>query len=102
MRHAIPETLVQQFHAKISTFHLSCREYAVLPLYWMAILGLRIKGYPVSSDPVDFATTSELLGIRYPFTLARRQYFRPTEEPHMEWLRENVPWVVEPNEIALR
>lgn len=68
MRHAIPGTLVQQFHAETGTFHLSCEEYAVIPIDWMAILDLRLGGYTVSIDFVDFDVESELLGIRSPHT----------------------------------
>jgi len=70
----------------------------------MTISGLRFKGYPIPFDPIDFATTSVLLGIHYPLTMARQQYFGPTEEPqiHMEWLRESIPWAAEPNDIALK
>lgn len=32
MRHVIPETLVQRFHVETNSFHLSCGEYAFLPL----------------------------------------------------------------------
>ena len=32
IRHGIGEALVRRFHAKTSTFHLSCREYVILPL----------------------------------------------------------------------
>ena len=71
IRHAILETLVQRFHAETGTFHLSCGEYVVLPLDWTAILGLRFDRHPVSIDPIDFATTSELLGIQYPYTPTR-------------------------------
>jgi len=46
-------------------------EYAVLPLDCMAILGLKFGGYPIPSDPIDFATVSELLGIYYPLTPVR-------------------------------
>ena len=72
MRHAIPETLVQRFHAKTTTFHLSCGEYIVLPFDWTAILGLRFGGYPVPSDLINFSTASKLLGIRYPLSPTRR------------------------------
>ena len=68
MRHAIQETLVQRFHAETGTFHLSCGEYAVLPLDWTAILGLRIGWYSVSIKFVDFDIASELLGLCYPLT----------------------------------
>ena len=57
---------------------MSCGEYAVLALNWMAILGLRFGGYLVPTKFVDFDVTSELLGIRYPFTRATRKYFGPT------------------------
>lgn len=104
MRHAIPKTLVSRFRAKTGTFHLSCGEYAILPLDWMAILDLRFSGYPVPIDLVDFAIASELLGICYPFTLVRQQYFGPADEPQIriEWLKMNIPWVAKPNDIALR
>ena len=72
---------------------MTCREYAVLPLDWTAILGLRIGGYLVLTDFVDFDVVSELLGICYPLTPTRRRYFGPTNEPqiHMEWLRVSIP-----------
>ena len=72
---------------------MSCGEYAVLPLNWMAILGLRFGGYLVPTDFVDFDVASELLGIHYPLNLTRRQYFGPTDDPQicMEWLRVSIP-----------
>ena len=81
MRHTIAETLMQWFHAKTSTFHLSCGEYAVLPFDWIAILGLRFGGHSVLTEFVDFDVVSELLGIRYPLTQAMKWYFGPTDEP---------------------
>ena len=72
---------------------MSCGKYAVLPLDWTAILGLRFGRYPVSIEFVGFDVTSKLLGIRYPLTQATRQYFRPINEPQtpMEWLRVSIP-----------
>ena len=49
MRHEIGETLVRRFHVETSTFHLSCEEYALLPLNWTAILGIRFGGLPIST-----------------------------------------------------
>ena len=88
MRHMIVETLVQWFHVEIGTFHLSCGEYAVLPLEWTTILGLRFGGYPVPTEFVDFDVVSKLLCINYPLTQVTRRYFTPTDEPQncMEWL----------------
>ena len=93
MRDTIVETLVQQFHAEADTFHLNCGEYAVLPLDWMAISGLRFCGYLVLTEFADFDVVSKLLGICYPLTRAMRRYFGPTEEPqiYMEWLKINIP-----------
>ena len=104
IRHAIPETLLQWFHVETGTFHLSCGEYAVLPLDWTTILGLRFGGYLFLTDFVDFDVVSELLSIRYPLTLTRRQYFGPTNKPqiHMEWLRVSIPWEAELDDITLR
>lgn len=48
------EALVQQFHDEMSTFHLSCEVYAVLPLGWKAILGLRFGKELVPAELVSF------------------------------------------------
>ena len=45
MRHGIGEALVWQFHVETGTFYLSYEEYAILPLNWMAILGIRFSGH---------------------------------------------------------
>ena len=67
-------------------------------------MGLRFSGYLVPTNFVDFDVASELLGIRYPLTLMRRQYFGPTDDPQIciEWLRVSIPWEAEPDDIALR
>ena len=70
MRGVIVATLVHQFHVETGTFHLSCGEYAVIPLNWTAILGLRFDGYSVPTEFVDFDIASELLGISYTLTRA--------------------------------
>ena len=72
---------------------MSCREYVVLPLDWMAILGLRFGGYPVPTVFMDFEVVCELLGIPYPLTREMRQHFGRTDTPqiHMEWLKMNIP-----------
>ena len=44
MRLRIGEALVRQFHAKTGTFHLSYWEYAILPLDWTNILGIKFGG----------------------------------------------------------
>ena len=83
---------------------MSCGEYVVLPLDWTTILGLRFGGYLFLTDFVDFDVVSELLSIRYPLTLTRRQYFGPTNKPqiHMEWLKVSIPWEAELDDITLR
>ena len=63
MRHGIGKALVQQFHAETGTFHLSSGEYAILPLDWMAILGIRFSEYPIPIDDMTFEMACELLGI---------------------------------------
>ena len=75
------------------SFHLSCKEYAILPLDWKTILGRRFSGYPIPIEFVDLDVLSELLGINYPLTRVMIWYFGPTDEPqiHMEWLRMNIP-----------
>ena len=65
MWHAIQVTLVQRSHAETSTSHLSCGEYAVLPLDCMAILGLRFNGYSILSDLINFISE-----VYYPDWLA--------------------------------
>ena len=88
MRHRIGEALVWQFHTKIVTFHLSCREYAVLLLDWTAILGIRFNGHQISIEEMSFDMAYNLLGIPLPLTTETRGYFKPTASPqiHTEWL----------------
>ena len=40
IRHGIGKALVQRFHVETGTFHLSWKEYVVLPLDWTTILGI--------------------------------------------------------------
>lgn len=78
MRHEIAEALVQRFHARMGTFHLSCGEYTVLPLDWIAIFSLRFGEESVPTKFVSFTMASELLGIPYPLTRMTKGYFWPT------------------------
>ena len=104
MRHGIREALVQWFHAEIGTFHLSCGEYAVLPLDCTTILGIRFGGYPIPTDDMSFELACELLGIPFPLTTDTREYFGPTALPQIlaEWLQGSIPWGVAPTDIHLR
>lgn len=81
MRHEIGESLVQWFHAETGTFHLGCKEYAVLPLDWIAILGIKFGGYLIPTDDMSFSVASELLGIPLLLTSDTRGYFGPTTSP---------------------
>ena len=72
MRHEIGEALVQWFHAETSTFHLNFGEYAILPLDWMVILGIRFGGYPIPTDDMSFMLAYKLLGIPLPLTMDTR------------------------------
>ena len=78
MRHEIKEALVRQFHAEMGTFHLSCGEYAILFLDWVAILGIRLGGFSISTDEMSFKMASELLGIPFPLTADMKGYYGPT------------------------
>lgn len=88
MRHRIGEALVWWFHVETSTFHLSFREYAILPFDWMAILGNRFDGYLILTDDMSFEMAYELLGIPLPLSTDTRGYFEPTASPqiHTKWL----------------
>ena len=88
MRHRIGEALVWWFHADTGTFHLSYREYAILPLDWTAILGIKFGGYLIPIDDISFDMACELLGIPLPLTINTKGYFGPTVSPHIrtEWL----------------
>ena len=66
MRHGIGEALVRWFHAETDTFHLSCGEYAVLPLNWTTILGIRFGGHLIPIDDMSFKIACKLLGIPLP------------------------------------
>ena len=77
MRHGIGEALVRRFQAETSTFHLSCKKYAVLPLDWTAILGIRFGGHQILTEEISFNMAYDLLGIPLLLTAETRGYFRP-------------------------
>jgi len=88
MRRGIAEALVWQFHVETGTFHLSYREYAVLPLDWTAILGIRFGGHQILTEEMGFNMACELLGIPLPLTIETRGYFGPIASPQIrtKWL----------------
>ena len=100
MRHGIAESLVQWFHTEIGTFHLSCREYAVLPLDWIVILGIRFGGHQISTREMSFDMACKLLGIPSPLIAKTRGYFGPIALPQIctEWLQSSIPWDVAPTD----
>lgn len=77
-----------QFHVEMSTVHLSCGEYMILPLDWMAILGIKFGGLLIPTDEMSFEMASELFGIPLSLTMDIRGYFEPSAAPqiHIEWL----------------
>ena len=81
------------FHVKTGTFHLSCGEYAVLPLDWTAILGIKFGGHLIPTKEMTFRMASELLGIPLPLTTETRGYFGPTALPqiHTKFLQHSIP-----------
>ena len=82
LRHEIGEALVQRFHAKIDTFHLSCGEYAVLPFDWTAILRIKFDGHQIPTEEMSFDMACDLLGIPLPLTAETGgEYFRPIALP---------------------
>ena len=81
MRHGIAKALVWQFHAKTGTFHLSCREYDVFPIDWIAILGIRFGGHRIPTNEMTFKMASDLLGIPLSLTIEMREYFERTTSP---------------------
>ena len=103
MRHGIKEALVRRFHAKTGNFHLSCGEYAILPLDWKDILGIRFGGHLILTEEMRFDMVCELLGIPLPLTTKTRGYFRPTASPQIctKWLHSFIPWGEEPTNFHL-
>ena len=93
MRHGIGEALVWRFHAKTSTVHLSCGEYAILLLDWTAILGIRFDDLLILTKEISFDMACELLGIPFPLTAEMRGYFGPTASLQIrtEWLQSSIP-----------
>lgn len=81
IRHRTGEALVWRLQIETSTFHLGCGEYAVLPLDWTTILGIKFDVYPISTDDMGFEMAFELLGIPLPLTTDVRGYFGPTALP---------------------
>ena len=57
----------------MGTFHLSYREYVVIPLNWTTIIGLRFGRKLISTKFVSFADACKLLGIAYPLTRVTRK-----------------------------
>ena len=71
------------FHAETSTFHLSCEEYAILPLDWTTILGIRFGGFSILTDEMSFKKANKLFGISLPLIADMRGYFEPTTLPQI-------------------
>ena len=94
---------MQWIHTKKSTFHLSCGEYVVLPLDWMAILGIRFGRHLISTDDISFEMACKLLGIPFPLITDTRGYFGHTVLPQIctKWLQSSIPWGVAPTNIHL-
>lgn len=66
---------------RIGTFHLSCGEYAVLPLDWIAILGIKFGGHQIPTEEMSFDIACDLLGIPLPLTVKMMGYFGPIALP---------------------
>ena len=98
MWHWIAEALVWRFHTETGTFHLSCGEYAALPLNRITIPGIRFGGHQILTEEMSFDMAYELLGIPLPLTIETRGYFRPIVSPQIrtEWLQSSIPWDVAP------
>ena len=103
MRHGIGEALVRQFHVETGTFHLSCGEYAVLPLDWMAILGIRFGSHSILTEEMSFDMACELLGIPLPLIAEMRGYFIPTTSPQIDskQLQSSIPCDMAPTDIHI-
>lgn len=96
MRHGLAKAL--------GTFHLSCGEYAILPLDWIAILGLRFEGEPVLTEFMGIVEECTPLGIDYPYIVATSRFFRPTQKPKicLLQLKMIIPWKKELDYVAFR
>ena len=71
------------FHVKTGIFHFSCGEYAVLPLDWMAILGIRFGGHQIPTEEISFDMACDLLGIPLSLTVEMKGYLGPTTSPQI-------------------
>lgn len=69
---------------------------SILPLEWIAILGIRFGGYPITIDDMSFEIVCELFSISLPLTEDMRAYFWPTTSPQIrtEWLQGSIFWDV--------
>lgn len=74
----------------MGTFHLSCGEYAILPLDLITILGLRFEGELVLTEFVGVADECTLLGIDYPHTTVTNRFFGPTLKPKICLLQQKM------------
>ena len=104
IRHGIGEALVRRFQAETGTFHLSYGKYAVLPLDWIAILGIRFNGHQILTKEISFYMACDLLGIPFLLTAEIRGYFEPTASPQIrtKWLQHSIPWGEAPIDAYLR
>ena len=84
---------MQRFHVEMGTFHLSYGEYTVLPLDWMAILGIKFGGHLIPTKEMSFDMVCKLLGIPLPLIMETRGFFEPTTSPQIciEWLQSSIP-----------
>ena len=88
----------------MGTFHLSCGEYAILPLDLITILGLRFEGELVLTEFVGVADECTLLGIDYPHTAVTNRFFGPTQKPKICLLQQKmiIPRKKELDGVAFR
>ena len=93
MRRGIEEALVRRFHSETGTFHLSYGVYTILPLDWVAILGIRFGGLLILTEEMSFDMACELLGIPLLLIAKTKGYFRPTTLPQIrtKWLKSSIP-----------
>ena len=61
---------------------------SILPLDWMAILGIRFGRFPIPTSDMSFELARKLLGILLPLTTDTGGYFGPTTLPQIrtEWM----------------
>ena len=68
---------------RLGIFHLSCGEYAILPIDWTTILGIRFEGEPILDEHVSIDEDCTPFSLTQSLPTSWARLFRPTCDPRI-------------------